>query len=378
MSPDAEIRQLVELARAQRASAPRLSTALADVLATPYGWRASDGRHVTWAEASRRGYAACGEAAAYLAAAAARDGHQAAVQLVTGDPARCGPGYRHALAVVDGEPLDPYAERACPAPRVPLRAATLDDDGGSSAMRTTTADCGCRAAGVATYQAAVAAVCSAPGMADVLRLTRELVRVMPLEEAAHAANDMARHLGLGVSRRELDAVFDALDGVLSMCDSRAAGWQADTLRGTAQAIDLVSGAALPLHAAGLAIGASGLIAEVVGVAATGVIGGVIVAVVGLCQILEATGVTDSMRAAAAELDAEEAAAGKGGAPGKGGFDLRDLNPGFIDHAKNRGIDLVRPRPGAPAPSSSDDGADWLAWLGLGGTVLGLILTALRR
>lgn len=374
MSPDAEIRQLVELARVQRSSAPPLAAALADVLALTYGWRAGDGRHVTWREAARRGYAACGEAAAYLAAAAARDGRHVALELVTGDPRTCGPGYRHALAVVDGTPLDPYAARACPAPRVPLRAATLDDDNGGSAMWTTGETCGCRAAGVTTYQQAVAAICSAPGMAEVMRLARELLAVVPLEEAAHTANELAASLGLGVKRRDLEAVFDALDGVLSMCDARAAGWQADTLRGTATAIDVVSQAAPALHAAGVAIGASGLLVEVVGVAATATIGAVIVAVVGLCQILEATGVTDSMREAAAELDAEEA--GGGGGSGDGGTfrGLPTLPDHVADRLRDHGglVEIVRGGTGKP------EGADWLAWLGLGGTVLGIIVTALRR
>lgn len=119
MSPDEEMRVLTQLAQAQVTTAPALARAYNDVLAMPYEFRAADD-HVEWADARRRGYAACGEAAAYLAAAAVREGRSAGIELVTGPIAQCGPGYRHAVAVVDGVVLDPYAARACLAPRVPI------------------------------------------------------------------------------------------------------------------------------------------------------------------------------------------------------------------------------------------------------------------
>ena len=119
MRPGDEVAQLADLAASQVHAVPSLAVALAEVEAMPYRWRAAD-RHVAWSEARRRGYAACGEAAAYLAAAASREGRSVAIELVTGAPAECGAGYLHAVAIVDGQVLDPYAGRACAAPHIPL------------------------------------------------------------------------------------------------------------------------------------------------------------------------------------------------------------------------------------------------------------------
>ena len=119
MRPRDEVAELAHLAALQVREAPPLATAYAEVEAMPYRWRASD-VHVAWREARRRGYAACGEAAAYLAAAASREGRDVAIELVTGAPAECGAGYRHAVAIVDGQTLDPYAGRACPAAKITL------------------------------------------------------------------------------------------------------------------------------------------------------------------------------------------------------------------------------------------------------------------
>jgi hypothetical protein len=119
VTPRDEVAELAHLAALQVATAPPLATAYAEVEAMPYQWRPADS-HVAWSVARRRGYAACGEAAAYLAAAASREGRTVAIELVTGSPAECGAGYRHAVAVVDGATLDPYAGRACPAPKIML------------------------------------------------------------------------------------------------------------------------------------------------------------------------------------------------------------------------------------------------------------------
>ena len=119
MRPGDEVAQLADLAALQVSTAPPLAAALAEVEAMPYRFRAAD-VHVVWSEARRRGFAACGEAAAYLAAAESREGRAVAIELVTGSPAECGADYRHAVAVVDGQVLDPYAGRACPAPHIPL------------------------------------------------------------------------------------------------------------------------------------------------------------------------------------------------------------------------------------------------------------------
>jgi hypothetical protein len=117
--PGDEVAQLADLAASQVSSAPALASALAEVQAMPYRFRAAD-VHVPWSVARQRGFAACGEAAAYLAAAASREGRSVAIELVTGSPAECGAGYRHAVAIVDGQVLDPYAGRACPAPHIPI------------------------------------------------------------------------------------------------------------------------------------------------------------------------------------------------------------------------------------------------------------------
>ena len=119
MTPQEEIRILSNLAAQQIPMAPPLERAYRDVVAMPYEFRAAD-NHVAWSCARRRGYAACGEAAAYLVAAAVREGRSAAIEIVTGPIAACGPSYRHAVAIVDGVVLDPYAARACQAPRVPI------------------------------------------------------------------------------------------------------------------------------------------------------------------------------------------------------------------------------------------------------------------
>ncbi len=119
MTPFDDIEALHDLASQQVSEVPSLVDALHLVEAMPYHWRAHD-VHVSWREAMARGYAACGEAAAFLAAAGAREGRQVAIELVTGSPAECGPGYRHAVAVVDGVTLDPYAEKACTAPAIPI------------------------------------------------------------------------------------------------------------------------------------------------------------------------------------------------------------------------------------------------------------------
>ena len=117
MTPRDEVAQLVDLAAQQVHDVPPLAAAYAEVQAMPYRWRSFDD-HVSWRVARRRGFAACGEAAAFLAAAASREGRSVSIELVTGAPAECGAGYRHAVAVVDGKTLDPYAGRACAAPHV--------------------------------------------------------------------------------------------------------------------------------------------------------------------------------------------------------------------------------------------------------------------
>lgn len=113
-TPADDVRALFSLA--YRQMGPRLvgfsvDDALRRVVSVPYGFRSQDAQHVTWDEAEARGYAACGEAAAYLAAVALQHGHHAAIRVVTDDA--CGDQYRHAVAVVDGVVLDPYRAHAC-------------------------------------------------------------------------------------------------------------------------------------------------------------------------------------------------------------------------------------------------------------------------
>lgn len=108
---ETELLDLASLARMQASRAPGVALALADVASVPYGYDPREA-HVTWDAAVRRGYAACGEAAAYIAAAGLREGRR--VELLLYRSERCGPHYSHVVAVVDGIELDPYAAYSCP------------------------------------------------------------------------------------------------------------------------------------------------------------------------------------------------------------------------------------------------------------------------
>lgn len=108
---EAELLELASLARLQASRAPGVSRALAEVATVQYGFNPREA-HVTWDAVVRRGYAACGEAAAYIAAAGLREGRRVELLLYRSD--HCGPHYSHVVAVVDGHELDPYAVHACP------------------------------------------------------------------------------------------------------------------------------------------------------------------------------------------------------------------------------------------------------------------------
>jgi hypothetical protein len=112
-----------------------------------------------------------------------------------------------------------------------------------------------------------------------------------------------------VSTRQVGAVFDGLEGLFSVCAPRAGGLRGDSLRALATAIEIVGSpvAAVPLYGVAAAVGGSGLLVEVVGVAVTGWIGGAMAAVVAICEVLLATGIPLQLRRVARELDAEEAA-----------------------------------------------------------------------
>lgn len=131
MTPAVELRQLASLVVENRAheDARSLEVALRAIGRTPYRFEPSDLVHAPWGAARRRGYAACGEAAALLGAAALNEGRRVALEVVTGSPVACGVGYRHAIAVVEGVPLDPYARHACSSPRVVLASLSLRRDG---------------------------------------------------------------------------------------------------------------------------------------------------------------------------------------------------------------------------------------------------------
>lgn len=163
--------------------------------------------------------------------------------------------------------------------------------------------CGNRSAGSAdAYLGAVQAVCGVPGMADAMTAGRTLLKLIPLREASELSVDLIEQLGLNVDRKPMRAVWDALEGLLAMCDPRAAGWEGDTLRVTAGAVDVVAAAGPALHVASAAIAGAGFLVDLVGEAVTVPLAAAISTVVAVCQVLHGTGVTDDMRAAAADLD----------------------------------------------------------------------------
>jgi hypothetical protein len=100
-------------AQARLGSTPgSVELALRDVALVPYRFeRSAD--YQPWHNVIARGYAACGDAAAYVAAAALRAGRRVRLALESGPADRCGAGYLHAVAYVDGARLDPYAAHAC-------------------------------------------------------------------------------------------------------------------------------------------------------------------------------------------------------------------------------------------------------------------------
>jgi hypothetical protein len=173
-----------------------------------------------------------------------------------------------------------------------------------------------RAAGAAeSFETVQRIVCAAPGWRELSTLGRT---VLALDETAKLiawvvqAYGAARSASFGllpaVSTSSVTAIFDAMDGLFAICAPRAGGLRGDSLRALATAIDIVGNAAVavPLYGLATVIGASGLLAKVVGVIATGQIGGAIGVVVGICQGLRASGVVAQLRAVARELDAEDA------------------------------------------------------------------------
>jgi hypothetical protein len=159
-----------------------------------------------------------------------------------------------------------------------------------------------------------------------------------------------------VSNSQVRAVFDSMDGLLALCDPRAAGIRGDSLRALATSLEIVGhpAAAVPLYAMATAVGASGLLIKVVGVAATAWIGGAIAAVVGVVQILLAVGIPAQLRKVASELDAEDNAPAPT-IPLPDGFQL----PGWSGPIK-------------PAPTSPEGGGG-AAIAGIGALGLGLFL-----
>ncbi len=174
-----------------------------------------------------------------------------------------------------------------------------------------------RAAGVTeNFEMVRRTICGQPGWSKAASIGRT---VLALDETARLVAGIVQAYGLArsasfgilpaVSTSQIAAVFDALDGMLALCAQRAAGLRGDSLRALATAIDIVGNGAVAasLYALATVVGASGLMAKVVGVIATAQIGAAIAAVVGVCQGLRSAGVPNQLRQVARELDAQEAA-----------------------------------------------------------------------
>jgi hypothetical protein len=73
-------------------------------------WFRRDGHVAAWPEVTRRGYAACSEAAALAAALALNRGAPEVVLCIEEHPRV--PGYSHVAAYVDGRRVDCYRDRA--------------------------------------------------------------------------------------------------------------------------------------------------------------------------------------------------------------------------------------------------------------------------
>jgi hypothetical protein len=229
---------------------------------------------------------------------------------------------------------------------------------------------GYRAGGAAeNFETVRRIVCAAPGWRELSTVGRT---VLALDETAKLiawvvqAYGVARSGSFGllpaVSTSSVTAVFDAMDGMFALCAPRAGGLRGDSLRALATAIDIVGNAAVavPLYGLATVIGASGLLAKVVGVIATGQIGGAIAAVVGVCQGLRASGIVAQLRQVARELDAEDT----GVAPAIPS-PIFGLLPGDLPT-------WTQPAKYPPAPTTTDGGGGGV-FLGLSGLGLGLLL-----
>jgi hypothetical protein len=210
------------------------------------------------------------------------------------------------------------------------------------------------------------AICSQPGWskaASVGRTVLALDELSRLVAAVVQAYGFARTQSFGilpaVSTSHIAALFDALDGMLALCAQRAGGLRGDSLRALATAIDVVGQGAVAasLYAVATAIGASGLLAKVVGVIATGQVGVAMGLVVGLCQGLRSAGIPAQLRQVARELDAQEAATIPGIPLPGGGYTL----PIWTGPIKD-----------APATAATTGGGG-AAIVGVGALGLGLLL-----
>jgi len=193
----------------------------------------------------------------------------------------------------------------------------------TTGLRAMACACGPRAGGYARaaggaddLAALTSTLCGLPGYREAARLGRDVLRTGSVQQVTSwvvdGYADVRSIIPLlpYVSRRQVEAIWTALDAALRLCDARAGGWQQPVLRSLATAIDIVGSpvAAVPLYAAATAVGSSGLLIEVVGVAVTGWIGGAMAAVVGLCEALKAMGFAERLRQIAYDIDREEQAA----------------------------------------------------------------------
>ncbi len=237
-----------------------------------------------------------------------------------------------------------------------------------------------RAAGAAqSYEAVRATICSVPLWPELSSVGRAVLNAGSLKQLTFWVHDGYSEIrgwsgGVlpAVSRGNIASVFNAMDGFFAVCAPRAGGMRGDALRVLATSIEVVGSpaAAVPLYTVATAVGASGLLIEVVGVAVTGWIGVGMAAVVGMCEVLLALGLPTELRKIADEFDAEDSATATPTGP----------TPAQIQQAIDLGIALPMPtRPGSvPVPDTTAGvgGGGALALLG-GAGVLGLGFLFLR-
>lgn len=291
MTPAQEIKQLEQIAIAQIPEVTAsLEQAWNNVLNMPYKFFASDGRHVSWKEAKQRGYAACGEAAAYLAAVALKTGQKVKIVIEgTNNFLACGPDYRHAVVVVNGKRLNPYAKQACSAKPKVIKESKMKMQGNYVHVDR---ESGYEVAGLgasgawiespqriqADFNKLVSKICDLPGFPQILQAHKELLKLVPrskvntmLFQVAGAMRNVP--FAKGIPRNsEITKVWTVVDGFLNMCEGRSRGLDTGSMKALATAIEVINEHSGWFHAVGLAGSGGGAGGLVTGVATTALAG----------------------------------------------------------------------------------------------------------